>query len=54
MGMVRCAWDTSAAEIGFVWDGDEQALPPLRMLTGPVQHFESAILEAGRSRLAPS
>ena len=39
----------SAAEIGFVWDGSEQgwvraALPHLRMLVGPVQHFESAIL----------
>ena len=42
---------TSAAEIGFAWDGGEQgwvrtALPPLRMLSGPVQHFQSAILEA--------
>ena len=42
---------TSAAEIGFAWDGGEQgwiraALPSLRMLSGPVQHSESAVLEA--------
>ena len=42
---------TSAAEIGFAWDGGEQgwvraALPPLWMLSGPVQHFHSAVLEA--------
>ena len=42
---------TSAAGIGFAWDGCEQgcvraALPPLRMLSGPVQHFQSAILKA--------
>ena len=39
----------SASEIGFVWDADEQgrvSLPPLRMMTGPVQHFRTAILEA--------
>ena len=41
----------SATEIGFAWDGDEHgwlgvALHPLRMLTGPVQHFRSAILQA--------
>ena len=43
----------SAAELGFAWDGDEKgwvrvSLPPLRMMTGPVQHFRSAILEAWR------
>ena len=43
----------SAAEIGFAWDGDEKrwvrvSLPPLRMMTGPVQHFRSAILDAWR------
>ena len=41
----------SAAEIGFAWDGDEKgwvrvSLPPLRMMTGPIQHFRTAILEA--------
>ena len=34
---------TSAAELGFAWDGDEKgwvrvSLPPLRMMTGPLQH----------------
>ena len=43
----------SAAEIGFAWDGDEKgwvrvSLSPLRMMTGPIQHFRSAILEAWR------
>ena len=43
----------SAAELGFAWDGDEKgwvrvSLPPLRMMTGPVQHFRSAILHAWR------
>ena len=43
----------SAAEMGFAWDGEEEgwvrvALPPLRMLTGPVQHFYSSILDAWR------
>ena len=38
----------SAAEIGFTWDSGEQgwvrlSLPPLRMMTGQVQHFRSAI-----------
>ena len=41
----------SAAEIGFAWDGGEQgwlrvALPPLRMLAGPILHFRSAMLQA--------
>ena len=41
----------SGAELGFAWDGDEKgwvrvSLPPLRMMTGPVQHFRSAILDA--------
>ena len=41
----------SAAEIGFAWDGGEQgwlrvALPPLRTLACPVQHFRSATLQA--------
>ena len=34
----------SAAELGFAWDGAEKgwvrvSLTPLRMMTGPVQHF---------------
>ena len=40
----------SAAELefAFAWDGAEKgwvrvSLPPLRMMTGPVQHFRSAI-----------
>ena len=43
----------SDAELGFAWDGDEKgwvrvSLPPLRMMTGLVQHFRSAILDAWR------
>ena len=43
----------SAAELGFAWDGDEKGwvrvyLPPLRMMTGLVQHFYSSILDAWR------
>ena len=35
------------AELGFAWDGAEKgwvrvSLPPLRIMTGPVQHFRSA------------
>ena len=35
---------TSAAELGFAWDDEEKgwvraAVPPLRMMTGPSQHF---------------
>ena len=42
---------TSAAEIGFAWDGNEHgwvrvSLPPLRMMTGPIQHLRNAILDA--------
>ena len=38
----------SAADLGFAWDGTESgwvrvSLPPLRMMTGPVQHFRFAI-----------
>ena len=41
----------SAPELGFASDGDEKGwvrvtLPPFRRMTGPVQHFRSAILEA--------
>ena len=43
----------SAAELGFARGGDEKgwvrvSLPPLPMITGPVQHFRSAILDAWR------
>ena len=43
----------SAAELGFALDWAEKgwvrvSLPPLRMETGPVQHFRSAILDAWR------
>ena len=43
----------SAAELGFAWDGAERgwvrvSLPHLRMMTGPVQHFRSAILDGRR------
>ena len=43
----------SAAEMGFAWGGDEKgwvrvSLRPLRMMTGPVQHFRSAILDVWR------
>ena len=36
----------SASDLGFAWDGAERgwvrvSLPPLRMMTGPVQHFYS-------------
>ena len=46
----------SAAELGFAWDGEEKgwvrvSLPPLRMMTGLVQHFRSAILDAWRFRV---
>ena len=43
----------SAAELGFAWNGEEKgwvrdSLPPLRMMSGPVQHFYSSILGAWR------
>ena len=43
----------SAAELGFAWGGAERgsvrvSLPPLRMMTGPMQHFYSSILDAWR------
>ena len=46
----------SAAEIGFAWDGDERgwvrpSLPPLGLMTGPIQHFFSSILDAWRCRV---
>ena len=47
----------SAAEIGFVWDGEQQgwiraALPALRMLAGPIQHFQSATTEARQLKVS--
>ena len=41
---------TSAAELGFAWDGEEKgwvraSLPPLGMMTGPIQQYYSSILE---------
>ena len=49
----------SAAEIGFAWDSGEQgwirvSLPPLRMMTGPIQHFRSAILDAWHFHVFPN
>ena len=46
----------SAAELGFAWIGEEKgwvrvSLLPLRMMSGPVQHFRSAILDAWRFRV---
>ena len=43
----------SPAELEFAWDGAEKgwvrvSLPPFRMMTGPVQHFYSSILDAWR------
>ena len=48
----------SAAEIGFqvgsCWDGlgHSLGLPLLSYLTGPVQHFKAAILDAWRIKVA--
>ena len=49
----------SAAEIGFDWDGQQQswiraAVPPLRMLAGPIQHFQSFFLRPGSSKFVLS
>ena len=46
----------SAAELGFAWDEEEKgwvrvSLPPLRMMTGLVQHFYFSILDAWRFRV---
>ena len=43
----------SSTELGFAWNGAEKgwvrvSLPPLRMMTGPDQHFRSATLDAWR------
>ena len=47
----------SAGILGFAWDSGEEGwlrpgLPPLRMLSGPYQHFKSAIFSAWRGRAA--
>ena len=47
----------SAAEIGFVWDGEQQglvraALPSLWMMSGPIQPFQSAIFEAWQLKIS--
>ena len=46
-----------AEEIGFFWDSEQAGwirpgLPPLRMMTGPFQHFRSAIWQAWQSKVA--
>ena len=43
----------SSAELGFAWDCAEKgwvrvSLPPLKMMTGPVQHFYTSILDVWR------
>ena len=47
----------SADELGFFWDSEQAGwirpgLPPLRMLTGPFEHFRSAIWQAWQSKVA--
>ena len=47
----------SADELGFFWDSEQAGwirpgLPPLRMMTGPVQHFRSAIWQAWQHKVA--
>ena len=47
-----------SAELGFAWDGCERgwvrpSLRPLRMTTGPIQHFFSSIVDAWRFRVFP-
>ena len=40
---------TPAAEAGFAWDGEDKGwVPPLRMMSGPIQHFYASILDAWR------
>ena len=46
-----------AAEIGFQWDPHSLAwvrpgLPLLGNLAGPIQHFQAAILDAWRNKVA--
>ena len=47
----------SAVRLGFSWDSKEEGwlrpgLPPLRMLSGPYQHFQKAIFSSWRGRVA--
>ena len=47
----------SAEELGFFWDSEQvgwirPGLPPLRMMTGPIQHFRCAIWQAWQSKVA--
>ena len=47
----------SANELGFFWDSEQAGwirpgLPPLRMMTGPIHYFRSAIWQAWQSKVA--
>ena len=47
----------SAEEIGFFWDSEQAGwirpgLPPLRMMTGPIRHFRSAIWQAWQGKVS--
>ena len=47
----------SADDLGFLWDSEQAGwirpgLPPLRMMTGPIQHFRSAIWQAWQHKVA--
>ena len=47
----------SAEELVFFWDSEQAGwirpgLPPLRMMTGPIQHFRSAIWQAWQHKVA--
>ena len=46
----------SADELGFFWDSEQAGwirpgLPPLRMMTGPIQHFRTAIWQAWQHKV---
>ena len=48
---------SSASQLGYAWDSYEEGwlrpgLPPFRMLSGPHQHFKSAIMSPWRGRAA--
>ena len=47
----------SVYELGFFWDSEQAGwirpgLPPLRMMTGPIQHFRTAIWQAWQHKVA--
>ena len=47
----------SADDLGFFWDSDQAGwirpgLPPLRLLTGPIQHFRDAIWQAWQHKVS--